>query len=120
MPDNPILNPLAIQALRDLSPDGGDELLRELITIFLADTPKQLAGLEDAVSRQDPSEVIRAAHTIRGSSANFGASEFARLAHQIEMHGKSIDLAAATAALPDFKAEFDRVAGELAKLASAP
>jgi len=33
------LNPEAIQALRDLSPDGDAEFLRELIDIYLADTP---------------------------------------------------------------------------------
>ena len=117
MADNPILNPHAIQALRDLSPEGGTEFLCELITIFLADTPKQLAELEGALAGQDATKVIRAAHTIKGSSGNFGAAEFARLAYVIEMHGKANDLAAATAALPGFKAEFDRVAAALKQLA---
>jgi HPt (histidine-containing phosphotransfer) domain-containing protein len=117
MPDNPILNSHAIQALRDLSPEGGEEFLRELITIFLDDTPKQLAELEGALASQDAAKVTRAAHTIKGSSGNFGATEFARIACTIEMHGKANDLAAAAAGLPAFKAEFARVAGALKQLA---
>jgi HPt (histidine-containing phosphotransfer) domain-containing protein len=117
MADTPTLNPQAIQALRDLSPEGGDEFLRELIVIFLADTPQQLAELEAALARQDATKVTRAAHTIKGSSGNFGAGEFARLALAIEMHGKANDLAAAAAALPGFKAEFARVAAALNQLA---
>jgi len=117
MADNPILNPQAIQALRELSPEGGDEFLRELITIFLADTPKQFAELEGALASQDAAKVTRAAHTIKGSSGNFGAAEFARLAYGIEMHGKANELASATVALPGLKAEYARVAEALNKLA---
>ncbi len=117
MPDNTILNPHAIQALRDLSPEGGEEFLRELIVIFLGDTPKQLAEMEEALTRHDAAKVTRAAHTIKGSSGNFGATEFARLAFAIEMHGKANDLAAAAAALPGFKAEFARVSAALHQLA---
>ena len=119
MADNPILNPYAIQALRDLSPDGGAEFLRELITIYLADTPRQLAELEDALGRQDAAKVTRAAHTIKGSSGNFGAAEFTQLAYAIELQGKANDLAAAAAALPEFKRSYARVAAALEQLAAA-
>jgi HPt (histidine-containing phosphotransfer) domain-containing protein len=118
MPDSPILNPHAIQALRDLSPEGGEDFLRELITIFLDDTPRQLAELEAALARQDAAGVMRAAHTIKGSSGNFGAAEFARLALAIELQGKANDLTAAAAALPEFKNGYARVAAALRQLAS--
>jgi HPt (histidine-containing phosphotransfer) domain-containing protein len=113
----PILNPDAIQALRDLSPEGDSEFLRELIAIYLSDTPKQLVQLEEAITRQDPALVVRAAHTIKGSSGNFGAADFARLAHEMEAHGKSNNLAAAAAALPEFKTNFAQVAAALKQLA---
>lgn len=118
MPDNPTLNPRAIQALRDLSPEGGAEFLRELITIYLEDTPRQMTELEEALARQDAPKVTRAAHTIKGSSGNFGATALAELAVGIESHGKTGNLAAAAAALPGFKAEFARVREALHKLAT--
>ncbi|MBI2497311.1 MAG: Hpt domain-containing protein [Opitutae bacterium] len=118
MPDNPILDPHAIQALRDLSPEGGAEFLKELITIYLKDTPTQMTELEDALARQDAARVTRAAHTIKGSSGNFGAAALAQLTLVIEAHGKAGNLTAAAAALPGFKAEFARVREALQKLSA--
>ena len=117
MTTDPTLNPDAIQALRDLSPEGDSEFLRELIAIYLADTPKQLAQLEEALVRPDAALAVRAAHSIKGSSGNFGAQEFARRAQEIESHAKANNLAAASAALPEFKLSFARVAAALQQLA---
>jgi HPt (histidine-containing phosphotransfer) domain-containing protein len=112
-----IINPEAIQALRELSPGDDGEFLRELITIYLTDTPKQIQQLEEALIRQDATVVTRAAHTIKGSSGNFGAEEFARLARDIETAGKENHLPAAANLLPEFKRQFDKVAAALKQLA---
>jgi HPt (histidine-containing phosphotransfer) domain-containing protein len=117
MPRDSILNPHAIQALRDLSPEGEGEFLKELVTIFLEDTPKQLAQLEEAVGRNDPSGVVRAAHTIKGSAGNFGAEEFADLARQIESAGKANEIATAAGFMPEFKLRFGKVSAALKELA---
>ena len=114
-----ILNPDAIRALRDLSPAGDSKFLRELISIYLEDTPKQLIKLEKAIASQDAGQVVHAAHTIKGSSGNFGATAFARLAQEMEAHGKSNNLAAAASALPELKHGFAQVASALKQLASS-
>lgn len=119
MSTEPTLNPDAIRALRELSPEGDSEFLQELIAIYLADTPKQMTKLEEAITRQDADLVVRAAHTIKGSSGNFGAAGFARLAREMETHGKSNNLAAAAAALPEFKSAFAQVAAALKQLAES-
>src|SRR5260221_25394 len=116
MSNGPILNPDSIQALRDLSPEGDSEFLRELIAIYLADTPKQLVQLEEALAKKDASLVIRVAHTIKGSSGNFGAQEFARMAHDMEAQAKANDLAGAAAALPQLKTGFAQVTEALQRL----
>lgn len=119
MSTGPILDPEAIQALRELSPDGDGEFLRELITIYLTDTPKQIAQIEEALARQDVTIVVRAAHTIKGSSGNFGAEEFARLAREIEAAGKANNLAAAAVLLPELKSRYEKVAAALKELAGS-
>jgi HPt (histidine-containing phosphotransfer) domain-containing protein len=118
MSTHPLFNPNAIQALRELSPQGDSEFLRELIGIYLEDTPKQMTKLEEAISRHDADLVVRAAHTIKGSSGNFGATDFARLAQEMETCGKSGNLAAAAAALPKFKSSYAQVAAGLQQLAA--
>lgn len=117
MSSAPILDPDAIRALRDLSPEGDSEFLRELISIYLEDTPKQLIKLEQAVASQDAGQVVHAAHTIKGSSGNFGAKAFAKLAQEIELHGKSKNLATVAAALPELKNAYGQVAAALKQLA---
>ena len=112
-----IINPEAIQALRELSPEGDGEFLKELIGIFLEDTPKHLAQLEEALARQDAVVATRAAHTIKGSSGNFGAEGFARLAREIESAGKDGNFPAAAALVPEFKRQFEKVAAALKQLA---
>lgn len=118
MLNGPVLNPDAIQALRDLSPDGDTHFLRELVSIYLEDTPKQIDALEAALARQDPAAIIRAAHTLKGSAGNFGAARFTQLAQEIEAYGKANDLAAASQALPAFKAEHALVITALKQLAA--
>jgi len=112
----PPLDPQAIDNLRALSP-GDPAFLRELIEIYLQDTPRRLAELETALAGNDGPLLIRAAHTIKGSSGNFGATGLARLAQEIEAHGKTGSFAAAAAALPGFKAEYARVNAALTALA---
>jgi len=112
----PILDPAAIETLRSLSPEEPG-FLRELVGIYLQDTPQRLNELETALARKDAQALIRAAHTIKGSSGNFGATELARLAQEIETHGKSGNFAAAAAALPAFKAAFAEVDAALKQLA---
>lgn len=118
MSHEPTLNPAAIQALRDLSPDGSQEFLRELIAVYLADTPTQLTQLEEALNRQDATVATRAAHTMKGSSSNFGAEQLARMAQEIETACKANHLVAAASALPDLKRHFAQVVEALQRTAA--
>jgi HPt (histidine-containing phosphotransfer) domain-containing protein len=116
MSNNEILDPQAIEALRGLSPEADSAFLHELIAIYLEDTPKQLAELQEALTRQDAAKVTRAAHTIKGSSGNFGAVEFARLAQEIEAQGKANNLTAAAAGLSGLKAHYALVVDALKRI----
>ncbi len=91
MSDDPTIDMQAIDGLRELSPDA--DFLRELIEIYLQDTPQRIAELQDALNKKDIPVFTRAAHTIKGSSSNFGATKLTKLAHQLEMQGKSGNLA---------------------------
>ena len=117
MPDNQVINMQSIETLRAISPDDGGEFLREMITIYLQDTPQRLAELEQALARQDAASLVRPAHSIKGSSGNFGAHRFAKLAEDIEQQGKAGDLAAAVATYPTLQSEYARVTEVLNRVA---
>jgi HPt (histidine-containing phosphotransfer) domain-containing protein len=47
---------------------GGDErLLGELAILFVAECPKRMMEIRDAIARHDAPDLERAAHAIRGS-----------------------------------------------------
>src|SRR5476651_1403592 len=116
MPDDQIIDMHAIEGLRALSPDDGGVFVRELIEIYLQDTPQRLAELEQALASQDAPAFTRAAHTIKGSSSNFGAGRLTKLAQDIELQGKTHNLPVSAAACAQLKSEYALVAQALAKI----
>lgn len=109
----------AIANLRALSPDDGDVFLKEILTIFIDDTPVRIAELHTSRAAGDTSAFVRAAHSIKGSSSNVGAAELRVLAEQLEHHAKQHGLADTEARVVDLAAAFDRAKTELQKLINA-
>jgi two-component system sensor histidine kinase/response regulator len=72
---------------------GNDEtLLREVADIFLEETPKLLARLQQALVARDTAALERAAHSLKGELAYFG-SMAADQAREVERMGRENDLA---------------------------
>jgi CheY-like chemotaxis protein len=83
---------------------GNEDLLRELVDIFLESNPALMVELHNAISRGDAAEVRRTAHNIKGSVGNFEAIDAHAAAQRLEEIGRSgnlQDAAAAFAALQD-------------------
>jgi HPt (histidine-containing phosphotransfer) domain-containing protein len=115
MTELPILDPEAIANLRALGGDDGDAFLREIVGIFLADTPLRLEELDSSLASGDVSRFTRAAHSIKGSSSNLGAQALQFAANRLE--AKSRENAGGLASgVADLKAEFQRVRAALDRL----
>ena len=82
----------AIEAVRQLDPDGQDRLLSRLISLYRDDSSQLLADLDNAMKLGDADGVARAAHTLKSSSANLGATNVAAIARQIEHAARAGDL----------------------------
>jgi histidine phosphotransfer protein HptB len=111
----PSLDPHAIDALRELNP-GDDSFLRDLIQIFLEDAPKRLAEIEESLARGDQRGLTIAAHSLKGSSANFGAEQFRTQCEAIELCGRQGGLDRVAPLLPPLRQEYARIAAELQAL----
>lgn len=115
---HPIIDQQAIENLRDLG-GGDDEFLREIVGIYLQDTPLRLAELHTALAAGDQAGFVRAAHTIKGSSSNIGAEEVRCLAEALEQQSKqtapgpeaAVPVAELEAAFARAKAELDKLIG---------
>src|ERR1019366_4019496 len=113
---NPLLDPQAIESLRAISPDDNGEFLKELIDIYLTDTPLRIAEIEQSLAAENAVELSRAAHSIKGSSSNFGAAELAAIACEIEHKGKAAAFAEVQARIPTLQEAFSRLRPALLEL----
>jgi|GEM_PF-1060963 FOG: HPt domain len=69
--------------------DGDLELLREVVKLFLDETPALMRSLRTAIERGDCKAVERVAHSLKGSAANFGAAGVVNAARRLEELGRS-------------------------------
>jgi CheY-like chemotaxis protein/HPt (histidine-containing phosphotransfer) domain-containing protein len=69
--------------------DGDEDLLRELAEVFLQDHARLRSAVREAAAAQDPEQVRRAAHALKGAMANFAASEAVTVARRLETMGRN-------------------------------
>lgn len=112
------IDPSAIEALRALNP-GDDSFLHDLIQIYLEDAPKRIAEIEQSLAAGDLRRLTLAAHSLKGSSSNFGAHQLRALSEQLEQIGQQGLLDRVLAHLPALKEEYARVQAALTALLPA-
>jgi signal transduction histidine kinase/DNA-binding response OmpR family regulator len=109
----------AIEAVRQLDPDGNDRLLSRLIALYRDDSSQLLADIDNAMKLGDAQGVARAAHTLKSSSANLGATNVAAIARQIEHSARAGDIADLAASITRLKAQRTVALSELEALDGA-
>ena len=77
---------------------GDVNLLRELASLFAAEVPGMLAGIEKAIKLGSSSDLEKASHKIKGSMLQFSAHAAADIALKLEEHGR-VGSMASTASL---------------------
>jgi HPt (histidine-containing phosphotransfer) domain-containing protein len=92
--------------------DGDKPLLRELVVVFLEETPRLLTGIDAAIASGDAPTVARLAHTLKGSVRHFAAPAAVIAADEIEMAARDNRLDVCSAKLPDLQAIFRSVLHE--------
>lgn len=65
-----------------------EELACELMVLYLQDMPALIAELQYAVECRNAEQIALKAHSIKGASANMGASQVRQWAYSLEMCGK--------------------------------
>jgi PAS domain S-box-containing protein len=96
---------------------GGDrKLLRELVRLFLEDTPKLIARVDRAIANGDANGLKEAAHALKGSVGNFDSERVFAAVRHLEMLGRENQLSEAGTAFAAAKAEIARLIHSLKKL----
>lgn len=112
----PIIDPVAIEALKSINPEDGGEFLREIIQIFLEDTPARIAELDEALGSGDVAKFVRAAHSIKGSSSNVGAMLLQATAERLEHSAKDQGIQPMVPLIQRLKDEYALTADKLKEI----
>lgn len=76
---------LAILAsYEDAQIEGEADFVIELIDLYLDEVPRLFDSLHTAIENNDRASAKRAAHSLRGSSANLGVLQLASIASELE------------------------------------
>jgi two-component system sensor histidine kinase/response regulator len=100
-----------------LSRVGGDvALLRDIAQIFVEQCPGMLRDVRRALAGCDGPALERAAHSLKGAVANFGARRASEAAFSLEKMGREGRWEGSEAALADLEAALEQLLPELAAL----
>lgn len=113
-PVQPVLDREVIGRLERLGQAAGEDLVSQLTELFLADAGARVAAMREGLSADDPGSVGRSAHSLRGASANIGATDLALLCASLSDVAAADDLADGDSKVAAIEAEFERVSEALA------
>jgi two-component system, sensor histidine kinase and response regulator len=100
--------------------DGDRNLLRELSGFFFEDSPVVVEQLRASLLSGNLSAVERAAHSLKGLTANVGSGPACLVAGRIEDSARKKDLTTAAANLEELGQEMARLTAALEQFQSAP
>ncbi len=107
--ETPVLDSNVLTNLRRLDQVGEPGFLADLIRRFLADTPKRISAIRDAITAGDAHALHQTAHLLRGNTANLGARGLSALCRELDALGRTGTTAGALPHLQRIEAEFFRV-----------
>ncbi|MGH2690238.1 MAG: response regulator, partial [Actinomycetota bacterium] len=114
VPAIPLDAPLDADRLGTLrSMAGGEQVLQQVIHLYLEELPGRLDALVGALQRREAPALEFAAHRLKGASGTLGATRLARLCEGLEEQGRSGSCDAAEALLADVASEARRVRAAL-------
>ena len=106
MDTTPIIDRSVLDELRTLG-GPGDDLLGEVIGVFLAEGPGQVRRVNEALASRDAPAIQRAAHQLKGSALGVGARRLAALLAAVELAARAADVERAASGAAGLDQAFD-------------
>ncbi len=111
-----VLDPAPLEQLRTIQRPGRPSTLGRVIRLYLDNAPTLVAGIEAAIQAGDSRALAQAAHSLKSSSANLGATSLAVECRKLEELGCQERLAQAGAPWQALACEYPRVVEALRKV----
>jgi CheY-like chemotaxis protein/HPt (histidine-containing phosphotransfer) domain-containing protein len=112
------LDPQALSGLRALEEQGSPGLVSKVVASYVESSGKLLRAIEEAVSAGDAAGMTSAAHTLKSSSAQVGASRLSSLCRELEAQGRAGAMDLAGPMLDEISIELAAVHNDLAALSA--
>jgi two-component system sensor histidine kinase/response regulator len=96
--------------------DGDEEFLKEIAELFLAECPRYLQEIGDALHAADAGTLGRAAHTLKGAVGNFVAAPAFEAAFALERLARAGDLDGSAEAFAAVRREVEHLQAALAEV----
>ena len=109
---------LDVAQLRDRLGDD-DELVADVIRLYLDDYPQRLDAMAGAIRASDFVRLRAEAHTLKGSASSLAGVRVAEAARALEEIAKTGDIAAAGQRLASLVSEAEQLAAALRELQAA-
>jgi histidine phosphotransfer protein HptB len=94
----------------------GDDFIGELIDAYFEEAPQLIGQIEQALASGNAEVFRRAAHSLKSSSASFGALQFSARARELELIGKEGNLAGTGEKVANLKQDYITVHDSLEAL----
>jgi HPt (histidine-containing phosphotransfer) domain-containing protein len=85
----------------------------QLSELYLSDSPKRIAILQEALAADDRPQVARVAHAFSGSCASIGATRLSALCKELELLAMGAAALGLDEKLAEVEAEYQRVSAKL-------
>jgi len=119
MATQPVLDPAIIDTLRQLTVPGEPDVLKEVLKLFLDETPSRIAKLRNAWATRDIQGVQRVAHSLKGSAGNIGAHALYEICKKLDGGGQAGVMVDTAGLIDALTSEFSKVEEEIHRITGA-
>jgi len=103
----------ALEAIRALQSESAPDLLAQVVRLYFESTPPLMERLRAGLAAGDVEMVRNAAHSLKSSSANLGATRLADLCGKLEIAAHTGELGTQLLDADRIVQEYERVCGLL-------
>lgn len=97
--------------IQDALPRFGNdkEFFKEMLIEFVESLPERLEAIEQAIIMNDPTQIGRLAHSVKGTASNFSSEPLRELSYEMELKGAAGDMIGIPGLLERMKAESQKL-----------
>lgn len=103
------VDPAVLTEIVDLMGEEGIMMVRDLIQLFLQNSPLLLEQVWNALNKEEAGAFFRAVHTLRAPAAQVGAAHLSALCHAVEKNSEAIVTRRDSNLIDQIAAEYERV-----------